>query len=41
MYSQADLTDASVLLKPLDASLFPGISPSVEAHSGFAAEQAK
>ncbi|KAH8989452.1 Alpha/Beta hydrolase protein [Lactarius akahatsu] len=37
----ADLTDASFTLKPLDPSLFPGVPSSVEAHNGFAAEQAR
>jgi len=37
----ADLTDLNILLKPLDASLFPGIPSDVEAHSGFANEQAR
>ncbi|KAH9074975.1 lipase [Lactarius deliciosus] len=36
----ADLTDASFTLKSLDPSLFPGVPSSVEAHNGFAAEQA-
>ncbi|KAN0132756.1 lipase [Lactarius tabidus] len=36
----ADLTDAEIVRKSLDSSLFPGISSSVEVHSGFANEQA-
>ncbi|KAI9458354.1 lipase [Lactarius psammicola] len=36
----ADLTDANFSLKPLDPSLFPGVPSSVEAHNGFASEQA-
>ena len=38
--SEADLTDSDVFLKSLDLTLFPGISSSIEAHSGFADEQA-
>ena len=38
--SEADLTDFDVFLKSLDPTLFPGISSSIEAHSGFADEQA-
>ncbi|GJE91296.1 lipase family protein [Phanerochaete sordida] len=37
----ADLTDADIFRESLDSSLFPGISSSVTAHSGFADEQAK
>ena len=40
-YSEADAIDADLFLESLDATLFPGISPSVRAHSGFANEQAK
>lgn len=36
----SDLTDASVLMGPLDPVLFPGIDSSVEVHSGFANEHA-
>jgi hypothetical protein len=39
--SEADGTDADAFLESLDATLFPGISSSIEAHSGFANEQAK
>ncbi|KAJ7102986.1 lipase [Mycena crocata] len=35
------LTDANFVLDRLDATLFPGVSSSVEAHSGFADEHAK
>lgn len=35
------LTDLNLLLAPLDASLFPGIPSSVEAHDGFASQQAR
>ena len=35
------MTDVEVLLEPLDPTLFPGMSSSIEAHSGFANEQAK
>ncbi|KAF9478910.1 lipase class 3 family protein [Pholiota conissans] len=38
---EADATDADAFLESLDSSLFPGVSSSVEAHSGFANEQAK
>ncbi|KAF8799866.1 lipase class 3 family protein [Phlegmacium glaucopus] len=38
---QADVTDADLLLESLDPTLFPGVSPSIHAHSGFANEQAK
>jgi hypothetical protein len=38
---EADATDADAFLEPLNATLFPGLSSSIEAHSGFAAEQAK
>ncbi|PPQ69478.1 hypothetical protein CVT25_002042 [Psilocybe cyanescens] len=37
----ADATDADAFLESLDSTLFPGVSSSVEAHSGFANEQAK
>ncbi|KAI0297461.1 lipase [Multifurca ochricompacta] len=36
----ADLTDANFFLESLDSSLFPGVSSSVQAHNGFASEQA-
>ncbi|KAH9017205.1 lipase class 3 family protein [Lactarius pseudohatsudake] len=35
------LTDLNLLLAPLDTSLFPGIPSSVEAHDGFASQQAR
>ncbi|KAL0953903.1 hypothetical protein HGRIS_005070 [Hohenbuehelia grisea] len=38
---EALLTDANAGMSHLDASLFPGVPSSVEAHSGFASEQAK
>ena len=41
VYSEADITDVDALLEPLDPALFPGVSSSIEAHSGFAREQAK
>lgn len=37
----ADLTDADIFTENLDSTLFPGISSSIKAHSGFANEQAK
>ena len=41
VYSQADATDADVIRKSLDPTLFPGVSSSIGVHSGFANEQAK
>ncbi|THV02157.1 lipase class 3 family protein [Dendrothele bispora CBS 962.96] len=38
---EALLTDSEFVLEPLDSSLFPGVSSSIETHNGFAAEQAK
>ncbi|KAF8882767.1 lipase class 3 family protein [Gymnopilus junonius] len=38
---EADATDLDAFLESLNPTLFPGISSSVEAHSGFANEQAK
>lgn len=38
---EADYTDVDFFLETLDSTLFPGISSSIEAHSGFANEQAK
>ncbi|KAF9011341.1 lipase class 3 family protein [Cyathus striatus] len=38
---EAIATDADVFQESLDSTLFPGISSSVEVHSGFASEQAK
>ncbi|EKM50550.1 uncharacterized protein PHACADRAFT_263889 [Phanerochaete carnosa HHB-10118-sp] len=37
----ADLTDVDIITENLDSTLFPGISSSIEVHSGFADEQAK
>ncbi|TCD68029.1 hypothetical protein EIP91_011640 [Steccherinum ochraceum] len=37
----AELVDADFFLSSLDPSLFPGISSSIETHSGFADSQAK
>ncbi|KAJ6605839.1 lipase [Mycena sp. CBHHK59/15] len=37
----SDVTDADFFLESLDSTLFPGVSSSVQAHSGFANEQAK
>ena len=39
--SEAVATDLNVPFRSLDPTLFPGINSSVEAHSGFANEQAK
>ncbi|KAJ7912363.1 hypothetical protein B0H13DRAFT_1874872 [Mycena leptocephala] len=36
----ADVTDADFFLESLNPTLFPGVSSSVEAHSGFQFEQA-
>ena len=38
--SLADLTDVDFFLGSLDATLFPGISSSIQVHSGFRDEQA-
>ncbi|KAK2462711.1 hypothetical protein APHAL10511_005229 [Amanita phalloides] len=38
---EAIATDVDLFLKNLDPTLFPGISSSIECHSGFADEQAK
>jgi len=35
------VTDSDFFLGSLDATLFPGLSSSIEVHSGFASEQAK
>jgi len=35
------VTDSNFFLVPLDSTLFPGLSSSIEVHNGFAAEQAK
>ncbi|KAJ7226953.1 lipase, partial [Mycena pura] len=35
------VTDIDFFLESLDPTLFPGLSSSIEAHNGFAAEQAK
>ncbi|KAF8258441.1 alpha/beta-hydrolase [Lactarius quietus] len=37
----ADLTDLNFFLTNLDSTLFPGLSSSIQVHSGFAAEHAK
>ncbi|KAF8493016.1 lipase [Russula emetica] len=37
----ADLTDGNLTLGPLDSTLFPGLSPSIEVHQGFANEQSQ
>ena len=39
--SEADATDVDAFLESLNPTLFPGISSSIKAHSGFANEQAK
>ncbi|KAF8800421.1 alpha/beta-hydrolase, partial [Phlegmacium glaucopus] len=39
--TQTDITNTDVALGPLDSTLFPGISSSVEVNSGWAHEQAK
>jgi len=39
--SLADLVDADFVLAPLDPELFPGVSPSVMVHNGFASSQSK
>jgi len=38
---EADLTDADFFLEPLDPSLFPGVSSSIEVHNGFQKDQAQ
>jgi len=38
---EADATDADLFFETLDDTFFPGISSSIETHSGFANEQAK
>jgi len=35
------ITDATFVLEKLDATLFPGVSTSIEVHDGFATEHAK
>ena len=39
--SLADLTDGNLILGSLSSTLFPGLSPSILVHQGFANEQAK
>jgi predicted lipase len=39
--SLADLTDGDLILGPLDSTLFPGLSSSIQVHQGFANEHAK
>ena len=41
VFSEAVATDADIFLESLDTTLFPGVSSSIKAHSGFANEQAK
>ncbi|KAF9451947.1 alpha/beta-hydrolase [Macrolepiota fuliginosa MF-IS2] len=36
----SDLTDVNILMDPLDTSLFPGVSSSVQVHDGFRNEHA-
>lgn len=38
-YSLSDLTDLDIAMENLDSTLFPGVSSSVQVHSGFANEQ--
>lgn len=38
---EADITDTDLVMESLDTTLFPGVSSSVQTHSGFANEQAK
>ena len=40
-FSEAIATDLDAFQEKLDSTLFPGVSSSVEVHSGFAKEQAK
>lgn len=40
-FSDSEIQDIDFALETLDSTLFPGISSSIEAHSGFANEQAK
>ena len=40
-YRSADLTDAEILQKSLNSTLFPGVPSDVLVHSGFADEHAK
>lgn len=35
------LTDLIIPLKPLDPTLFPGVDPSVQVHTGFADAHAR
>ncbi|OBZ72588.1 Lipase [Grifola frondosa] len=35
------LTDADIIMTPLESTLFPGISSSIEVHSGFAGSQSR
>jgi len=37
----SDLTDLDIFLEKLDPMLFPGVSPSVQVHSGFRNEHAQ
>lgn len=38
---ESDLTDVDFFLETLNSTLFPGVPSSVEAHNGFADEQAQ
>jgi hypothetical protein len=40
-FTDSENQDIDFFLGPLDSTLFPGISSSIEAHNGFANEQAK
>ena len=35
------LTDGDIILEPLNKKLFPGVSRSIEVHSGFAGTQSR
>ncbi|PPQ79791.1 LOW QUALITY PROTEIN: hypothetical protein CVT25_003145 [Psilocybe cyanescens] len=37
----ADITDTQIAMTQLDPTLFPGVNPAVEVHSGFASVQVK
>lgn len=39
--SNADITDTQIAMTQLDPTLFPGVNPAVEVHSGFASVQVK
>lgn len=40
-HSLADLTDANIVMKSLNSTLFPGLHGNVQVHSGFANEHAQ